>query len=172
MTQAPSSAVVRERASSLANEAMFTIDLQIRRLRSKEPEDDTFIFRWWADLQFLVVSLRRLRRAAELAAKADGASRLIKAAIKVFDEALPGLAVMRNVGEHIDAYAVDHPKRHHPEIQRGQLQVGHWDGETYTWLVDKSGQPLQLNVNEAKLAAEQLYAVVRDLAHAPGVARE
>ncbi|MGA9760972.1 MAG: hypothetical protein WBQ14_00910 [Gaiellaceae bacterium] len=100
---------------------MLTIALQARRLGSKEPEDGTFIFRWWADL-------------------------------------------------HIDSYAIDHPKRHHTEVDRRQLQVGTWDGEIFTWLADKNKLPLQLNVNDAKAAAERLYSAVRELArpaHAP-----
>lgn len=56
-------AAALERAKSLANWACYTIALQRRRLQSGEPEDETFIFRWWADLEFLVVTLRRLRRA-------------------------------------------------------------------------------------------------------------
>lgn len=60
----PSSAAVMERAFSLVNEAMFTVELQRRRVRSEEPEDSRFPARWWADVQFLIVALRR---AAELA---------------------------------------------------------------------------------------------------------
>src|SRR6185503_12268591 len=48
----PSDAAILERASSLASEAMWTFAMQIRRLRSKEPEDKEFSLRWWADLQF------------------------------------------------------------------------------------------------------------------------
>jgi hypothetical protein len=52
---------------------MFTVALQRRRIRSKEPEDDVFVMRWWADLQFYIVALRRLRRAAELASRVPSA---------------------------------------------------------------------------------------------------
>jgi hypothetical protein len=38
----PSDAVIMERARSFANEAMFTVALQRRRIRSSEPEDDVF----------------------------------------------------------------------------------------------------------------------------------
>ena len=65
----PSDAAIMERARSLANEAMFTLALQRRRIRSNGPEDDIFVMRWWADLQFLIVALRRLRRTAELAGR-------------------------------------------------------------------------------------------------------
>src|SRR5579859_2833960 len=55
----PSDAAILERAKSLSNEACFTVSLQHRRLRTTEPEDQVFVFRWWADLQFLIVALRR-----------------------------------------------------------------------------------------------------------------
>lgn len=64
-----------ERARSLANEATFTVALQRRRVRSKEPEDDAFVVRWWADRQLFIVALRRLRRAAEFATCATSAKK-------------------------------------------------------------------------------------------------
>lgn len=158
----PSVTVVREHAFSLANEAMFTVALQIRRLRSEEPEDTDFVMRWWTDLQFLIVALRRLRRTAELAARTDPSNSL-REAMADFDAQLPGLRVMRNVGEHIDAYAVDTPGRHHREVDRRQLQVGGWDGRIYRWLLDKDGEWLELDVEKAKTAAEQLFEAVHSL---------
>src|SRR5271167_2115064 len=59
-----------ERAHSLAYDAVRAVALQCRRLHRRGPEDDTFVFRWWADLQFFIVVLRRLRRAAQVAAEA------------------------------------------------------------------------------------------------------
>lgn len=38
---------------------------------------------------------------------------------------------MRNIGEHIDSYAVDDPKRHDPTIDRTMLQVARWDNHNY-----------------------------------------
>ena len=45
----PSDEAVLKRARSLCSEACFTVAPQHRRLRSTEPEDKAFIFRWWAD---------------------------------------------------------------------------------------------------------------------------
>jgi hypothetical protein len=87
----PTDAGTAERARSLANEAVHMVALQRRRLQSDEPEDETFIFRRWADFQFLIVSLRRLRLAALLAAIPDSNRAVIKKAIIEFDEALPDL---------------------------------------------------------------------------------
>ena len=95
----PSEAATLGRARSLAFDARFTVALQRRRIRSREPEDDVFVMRWWADLQFLIVALRRLRRAAELASRVELVKDSLTSAVGTFHDALPQLAVMRNVAE-------------------------------------------------------------------------
>lgn len=148
----PSGAATLERAKSLANEAMFTVALQRRRIRSDEPEDNVFVMRWWADLQFFIVALRRLRRAAELACKVSSAKPGLVLAVKAFDGVLPCLSVMRNVGEHIEDYAVDEGRD--SRIDRRQIQVGTFDGVKYEWL-GKS-----LNIDVAHDAAAELFAAI------------
>ncbi len=152
---APSDAVILERARSLCNEACFTVALQCRRLKSTEPEDAVFVFRWWADLQFLIVALRRARRAAQIALRVSSVAARIDAAITEFDSALPRLSKMRNVGEHIDDYAVDNPKRHHKDVARGQLQVGTFDGSVFRWLEH------DLDIDVALKATERLFNAVK-----------
>jgi hypothetical protein len=151
----PTATVVLERARSLCSEACFTVALQRRRLRSAEPEDDKFIFRWWADLQFLIVALRRLQRAAQIATHVPEVHLQVIEAITEFKASLPGLDTLRNIGEHIDEYAVDSPKRHDISIDRRGLQVGTWDGTTFSWLNQ------QLNIDTAMLAAEKLFLAVK-----------
>jgi hypothetical protein len=140
---------------SLCNEACFTVALQRRRLRTAEPEDTTFVFRWWADLQFLIVSLRRLRRSASLGAHVPSVSERVNQAIGAFDKKLPDLAKMRNIGEHVDDYAVDAPKRRYSDVDRRQLQVGTWDGKVYRWIGE-------LDVDVAYEAAGQLMRELRE----------
>jgi hypothetical protein len=143
-------AAVSERALSLMNEAMFTVDLQTRRVRGREPEDEVFAMRWWADLQFLIVALRRLRRAAELGRHGlPETKEAIEGAIRSFDGDLPDLAAMRNVGEHIDDYVRERGRLR--DVERSGLQVGAFDGTTFQWL-DR-----ELNVDNARQAAERLY---------------
>jgi hypothetical protein len=64
---------------------------------------------------------------------------------------------MRNVGEHVDAYAVNDLKRHDRSVDAGQLQAGLFDGTVYTWLGES------LNIDTALGAAEKLYAHVQQL---------
>jgi hypothetical protein len=157
----PSDTATLERAHGLANDAVRSVALQRRRLRSTEPEDDEFVMRWWADAQMLIVMLRRLRRAAELAAKVPSARTRMARALDQFDHALPSLRKMRDVGEHIDEYALDEGKDR--AISRRSLQVGQWDGTSLCWL----GQ--SLNVDVAMQAAEDLYVSVRDAMRAAGL---
>lgn len=165
----PSPDAILERSRSLANETMWTIALQDRRLGTTEPEDHEFVFRWWADLQFLIVALRRLRRIAVLASHVPSAATDIEDRIDRFDAALPGLNVMRNVGEHVDSYALDDPARHHREGDRQALQVGSWDGRTFTWLIDQKKAPLRLDVLDCRTAAEGLTGVIRAVCVKPSV---
>jgi hypothetical protein len=150
---APSDAAIMERAHSLASEAIHMVALQRRRLQSDEPEDEIFVFRRWADFQFLVVSLRRLRRAGVLAAKPEASRPAIEGAIGEFDEALPHLQRMRNVGEHVDEYAIE--KGHDRGVDRRSLQVGRFDSTTLEWLGG------DLNADDALAAAERLYLAIK-----------
>ena len=159
----PPDAETTTRASSLANEAVLAVALQRRRLRSTEPEDEAFAMRWWADAQLLIVMLRRLRRTAELAMTVPRAHKEIERALAEFDQELPALQTMRNVGEHIEEYALD--QGHDATISRRALQVGGWDGTTLSWLGDS------LNVDKALASAEALAATVigtRDLVRDEG----
>lgn len=165
----PSGAATYERARRLANLAVWTIKLQRRRLRTAEPEDGEFLFRRWSDFQFLIVALARLRRAATLAASVPPIATAMAEALKMFDEALPWLRVMRNVGEHIDEYAVDAEKRHHKQIRRGMLEVGFISETTFRWLGDDTEgkeQQYELNTDEAVAAAQHLFDTIRGLAAA------
>lgn len=153
----PLDTVVLERSRNFCSEACFTVALQHRRLRSVEPEDETFVFRYWADLQFLIIALCRLRRAAELAQRIRSLSQPVKQAIRELDRALPGLKKMRNIGEHFDSYALDDPQRHDPSVSRGDLQVGQWDGTVYRWLNQA------IDVDVALVAAEHLFQRIKDL---------
>jgi hypothetical protein len=157
----PTPAATIERAHSLANEAIHMIALQRRRLQSEEPEDKTFVFRRWADFQFFIISLRRLRQAALLASRPTASRETIKGAIAEFDEALPDLRKegnvvlkLRNVGEHADDYAVE--RGHDRNVSRQALQVGTFDTTILEWLGER------LDADDALAAAERLYGAIRD----------
>lgn len=158
----PSPSETYRRARRLANISLWTVQLQCRRLRAKEPEDSEFLFRRWTDFQFLIIALTRLRRAAVLAARVSSINADIQVAITAFDLALPSLKRMRDVAEHFDEYAVDEGRRQ--DIRRRSLEVAIVGEDTLTWLDDGSSEPLSLtlNIDEAFRAGSALFRAIRD----------
>jgi hypothetical protein len=99
--------------------------------------------------------LRRLRRTAELAARVLFVEDVLRAAINNFDQALPDLVKMRNVGKHFDEYVLNNPRRRYRDVQGGDLLVNRWNGTQYEWL----GR--SLNIDIAHQAAEELFIAVK-----------
>jgi len=85
----PTPEATYERSRRLANFALWSIDLQCRRLGLPEPGDHDFVFRKLADWDFLIIALTRLRRAALLASTIQETKQIITTAILNFDNALP-----------------------------------------------------------------------------------
>lgn len=150
----PSDAATYERARQLANVALWTIDIQRRRLNSTEPEDKDFPLRSWSDFQFLIVALIRLRRAAELAAKVPSIESSMRIALRNFDSVLPHLKTMRDVAEHIDDYGIDVGKN--KNISRKSLEVSSWDNRNWSWL------GFETDIDAALLAGVQLFEALKE----------
>jgi hypothetical protein len=149
----PSHASTYERARRLANLAVWTALLQRRRLSGHEPEDDDFLFRRWADFQFFIVALTRVRRAAALAAKIPIISNDIERGIQEFDAALPMLKNMRDVAEHFDDYALDRGRL--KSVSRKGLEVGVVSDTIFQWL------GYELNADVALKAAQRLFQRIK-----------
>ena len=152
----PSRAATYERARRLANLSVWTIALQRRRIETSEPEDKNFLYRRWADFDFLVVALTRLRRAAMLAATISELQSQLSQAIASFDAAVPGLKRLRDVAEHIDDYALDQGRQR--TVARRELEVSALDVEkkTLIWLGHS------LNADTALEAAQTLFKAIQD----------
>jgi hypothetical protein len=146
-----------ERSARLTNDAMWVVALQRRRLNTAEAEDHSFPGRLWADWQFFIVALIRLRAAAKIASTVPSARSEIARALATFDHGLP-IRRMRDVGEHIDDYAVGRGK--HRDVDRRALEVGSFDGTTLRWRIT----PEELNADTALLHAQALCEVVRCIA--------
>jgi hypothetical protein len=141
-----------ERSLSFALEGLQAADVQLRRAREEAPDEPGGAFLWWIDLQFFIVALRRLRQGAELALQVRDQRVAIRQAIDAFDKSVPELRRFRNVGEHIDAYAVG--QGFDASVRWRSLQVGGWDGETFEWLDTK------LNADTALRAGRQLVGEI------------
>lgn len=156
MDSKPTPAATYERARRLANVAMWSIELQCRRLEAVEPEDVEFVLRRWADFDFLIVALTRLRRATGLAAQIPQLRASLDTALEQFDKALPDLKKMRDVAEHVDDYAIDRGRQ--KAVGRRALEVSTMqaDGPTLCWL------QARLNAREASHASRALFAAVKE----------
>jgi hypothetical protein len=137
--------------------SLWAINLQCRRLRSSEPEDDSFVLRKWVDFDFLIVALTRFRRAAKIAANIPEIHSEVATALKEFDSALPHLKKMRDVAEHIDDYAIEQGRE--ASVERGLLEVSSLndgeDGLILGWLGH------QLNADKALSASRKLFDTIR-----------
>jgi len=147
-------------AHSVANDAIRAVAMQRSRVLANLPEDETFFgargFRQEIDLNFMLVALRRLRRAATLAARIEGCQESLRESIRQFDEALPGLATMRNVGEHIDEYILGQANRRHRDVYPSSVGVRLWFTSSGALVFDWVGQ--QIDIDKALKAAEHLYS--------------
>jgi len=152
----PSATATYERARRLANIAVWSIELQCRRLESAEPEDTRFVLRRWADFDYLIVALTRLRRAAQLAARIPQLQASLAAALAQFDSALPDLKQMRDVAEHIDDYALDQGRQKAVARQSLEVSTIEAEGPTLRWL------QARLNAWETSQASQALFAAVKE----------
>jgi len=135
---------------------MWSIELQCRRLGDVEPEDTEFVLRRWADFDFLIVALTRLRRATSLAAKIPQLQASLDTALVEFDKALPDLKKMRDVAEHADDYALDHGRQKTVARQSLGVSTIEADGPTLCWL------QARLNAREACRASRALFAALKE----------
>lgn len=154
MSDVSESDEIISRAITRANRAMFAVDMQLRRLRTSEQEDDTFLGRREADFEFLVVAATRLRRAAVLVSKVPELQQQLTAALNQFDILLPNLKKHRDVAEHIDDYSVD--QGFDSDVDRELLEVFMISDrcQTWTWLGETTNSHDLLN------ACTRLFEVV------------
>jgi hypothetical protein len=144
-----------ERAWTLATDAMWSINLQHRRIHSEEPEDNSFLMRVLVDIQFYIIALNKLPLAIEIISDEHDISEEIKSALDDFKSKVPGLRKMRNVIEHIDKYSIDEGRE--KTIPRQMIHVQTFDGENSEWL------GIKFNINDAYSASENLYAAFLEI---------
>jgi hypothetical protein len=163
----PSAIQTVERAARLASNSIFAIRLQLTRIRISRivaisDDVDDAVMQRWADSEFLIIALWRLRTTARIAASVSPVRDSMTAAIERFDLRLPHLQVMRHVSQHLDDYAIDHPTRRRQRkpgsaefVGRRLLEVPGLSADEFNWLHGK------LNFADAEAAANALYAAIR-----------
>jgi hypothetical protein len=147
---------------------MNAVHVQHRRITrpiTDDPGEEPFdgrnalgatIWRQEIDLHFLLVALTRLRRAVRLAASVGQLQQALSDRITEFDERVPYLSRLRNVGEHFDDYTAGRGRD--SQVSRTQLQTWTMSFESYpesrlTWYW--AGE--EMRPAEAHAAAMDLY---------------
>ena len=115
-----------------------------------------FVLRRWADFDFLIVALTRLRRAVRLASEVPQLQASLDAALAHFDRVLPDLKKMRDVAEHVDDYALDEGRQKTVRRQSLEVSTMEAEGPTLYWLESK------LNAREACQASQALFGAVKE----------
>jgi len=138
-----------ERMRTEATKWINAVHLEHRRIA--EPLE---IWRQEIDLHFLLVALVRLRRAVGCASRAGPLRLALPGRLAEFDGRLPYVRLLRNVGEHFDAYTVG--KGRNKRIRRSQLQVRNMSCDReghliWNWLGE------EVRLAEAHTAATDLY---------------
>jgi len=141
------------RSQQVADTAARAVALQLRRLATNEPEDVEFWDRMWADWEYLIVSLRRLERAARAVwlATSDEA---VNIELTRFHQRLPSLKHFRDIGEHWDDYVLNNPKRHVRHFTAWDLDMKVVSPSLIGWL----GHTLE--AADVRVAAADLFQVV------------
>jgi len=144
-----------EEARHFANVYVHSVQLQISRIR--QPPTEEFPLASTVDFEFLLISLRKLRRAAELVQRIPPVQLDMDLAIKRFDSALPYLAVLRNASEHFD--------EHLEGRDRGKCLVQNYPSSFSTFLESKGGYVWlnkDINFQDCLNASGALFDAVRN----------
>lgn len=139
-----------EDARHLANIGVWSVELQVERLKKEDQDDAEFVMRKAADFHFLVVALMRVRRAATLVSKSSN----IKNAIGKFDKEVPSLRSMRNVLEHIDDY-ID-GKGRDTSVVIGELFIYAFGSDKVAW------SKYEIDLEKALKASANLFKAIQE----------
>jgi len=140
---------IYEDARHWANLAMWSIDLQIKRLSTGKFEISEFVMQPIADFHFLLTALTRLRESALLVSQVSDLS----AEIFEFDRNLPWLKRLRNVLEHITEYRVGDGRD--KRVHKSSLQVFMSDSDHMEWLGER------VEYDKCKLACSALFKAIQ-----------
>lgn len=139
---------------SCASRTLWTIDLQIRRLRGFEVDfkpENQFILQQVSDAEFLILSLDRLLAVSRLIdPMTEG---LLQPAIADFENQLPNLRLARNVISHIDEYLSSKGKD--KSVRVGAISTTLFSHD----IVEYSG--FEFNLDAAQTVAEALFKAIQ-----------
>ena len=123
---------IYERVRHLANVAVWSINLQARRIRDSEPEDAQFVFRRWMDYHYLIIALSRLRETAQHLLSIVALKDKMQPSIEHFEAEFPWLRDLRNVVAHFDEYPIGKGKN--KELRKEGMEVATIGTDCLRWL--------------------------------------
>ena len=137
----------------VANYFVFAVELQISRVREERVDVEPFVMRPFVDLEFLLVALTRLRRAANVINLFPYTETKLSQAIEKFDKRLSGLKQLRNITEHYDEYLlkIDRGKNIDLKTIRSGYMTKCMSYDSVEWM------DFRLDLDECLAAAKELY---------------
>ena len=136
----------------VANNFVFSVAMQISRIREKRADVEPFVMRRFVDLEFLVVALTRLRRAANVINLFPYTETKLSQAMEKYDKRLSGLKQLRNITEHYDDYLLK--KCRNKKIDLKAIRSGYMTKcisyDSVEWM------DFRLDLDECLAAAEEL----------------
>ena len=156
-------------ARILANIYVHAVAMQISRVRQEVSDSDLFIMRQFVDLEFLLVTLVRLKRAACAIREVPVAREAMQQVIKEYDRRLPALKNLRDITEHYDDYLLEQGRISKADRSgllartiRSGLLTKIMSPESIDWM------GYSMNLNEIMAAAEALFQEIKAIEKAIG----
>jgi hypothetical protein len=153
-------AYIYERVRHLANVAVWSIDLQVRRIKESDTADGQFIFRRWMDYHFLIVALSRLLLTTKQLLVITELKPQIEPSIQKFEAAFPWLRDLRNVVAHFDEYPIGKGKN--KKMMREGTEVAIMSEEQLSWL------GFEIRPQDALIESASLFKAVQSCCDAFG----
>ena len=137
----------------VANNFVFAVVMQISRVREERADVEPFVMRPFVDLEFLLVALTRLRRAANVINLFPYTETKLSQAMEKYDKRLSGLKQLRNITEHYDDYLLKKGKDKNIDLKtiRSGLMTKCMSYDSVEWM------DFRLDLDECLAAAEELY---------------
>ena len=135
----------------------FAVVMQISRVREERADVEPFVMRSFVDLEFLLVALTRLRRAANVINSFPYTETKLSQAMEKYDRRLSGLKQLRNITEHYDDYLLkkDRGKIINLKLIRSGYMTKCMSYDCVEWM------DFKLDLDECQAASEELYTSMK-----------
>lgn len=127
----PNQAVICHRCFSLANELVWTIELQVERIQDQVLRERELSRSSWADFHFLISAMDRLERVVGVILTSIDAPSLENAHLR-FKAKFPDLRAKRNIWQHVDDYLQGKGKDR--SVNPDSLFTGIFSAKTFNWV--------------------------------------